>query len=562
MPNKILKKIQKIFKLSDLAKIETQLKEISLNVEKYIEERKINKHIRILWGPSFNFENYSVIHNVILYNSLKLRGAEIIPISCSGVQYDECTVMGGDFAGYGTNDYLKKRKKTCKFCQKQDEKIFTEICGKKLIFLKEFLSDNERNEIIRDILEIDNDKIFNYRYDEINFGSLVKDITLNNYLSGTLNDLQYKYESGKNYLISALILHKTYKRVLKKYKIDRVITSGGDYFQFSLLRILANRSNISTYHYNYAGRAGTWTYALNETSNNMNFNSAWNEFKRKELTQKQNEKLDSYLKFRSDGANTDVLSYVNNNKLKFNELKEVWPKYDNSKPVVLLAANMVWDAAALNKEIFFNDMFDWTISTIKYFMENKQWQLIVKPHPAESHSKIRKTKQTLLGEIKKADLLITDNILLLESDTKISQYDLYKFCVLGLIYTSTVGIELAMLGKPVIVAGKTSFWNAGFTINPLTKQEYFNKINKMLTCENVFDKNSIIQLSRKYFYFYHFHYIVNTGIGSYQWGEVPKLKIHSFEELLPNANKYIDFITESILNNLPIVSEDRWPPES
>ncbi|MCH7826837.1 MAG: hypothetical protein IIC75_02510 [Bacteroidetes bacterium] len=562
MPNKILNKIQKILKLDEITKIEKQLKGISVNVEKYIEEQKINSHTRILWGPSFNFENYSVIHNVILYNSLKLRGAEIIPLSCSGIQYNECTVWGGDFAEYGTSNYIKRRQKVCKFCQKQDEKIFRDICGDKLIYLTEFITKDERNEIISKVSKIKNKDIFDYKYDEISFGGLVKDKTLNLYLSGTLDDLRYKYESGRNHLISALILHKVYGRVLEKIKIDRVITSGGDYYQYILLRILANRLNISTYHYNYAGRAGTWTYALNEASNNMNFKSAWKEYQKRELTQKQNEKLNSYLKFRSDGANTDVLSYVNDTKLKFSELNEIWANYDNSKPLVLLAANMVWDAAALNKEIFFSDMFDWTINTMKYFMENKQWQLIVKPHPAESHSKIRKTKQTLLGEIEKANLKITDNILILDSDTKISPYDLYQFCDLGLIYTSTVGIELAMLGKPVIVTGKTSYRNAGFTFDPKNKSEYYLFIEKTLNQSLLIDKKFNIDLSRKYFYFYHFHYLIDLGIATYRWGDKVELNIESFEEILPGANKYLDYVCDSIIKDLPIISETRWPPES
>ncbi|GAB6282474.1 MAG: hypothetical protein STSR0008_12200 [Ignavibacterium sp.] len=562
MQNKVLKKIVKKLKLDSGAKIERDLRRISIDVDNYIKKENIIPRITILWGPSFNFEFYSLIHNVLIVNALKVRGVEIIPLSCKSVQYIECTCSGGDYAGYGKSGYLKRREKICKFCQKQDEKIFQKICGLNIVGLSNFISIEEKNKIINKVSKIEDIDIYNYVYDEIDFGSLIKDVTLNNYLSGTLDELQYKYESGKNYLISALILHKTYQRVLEKYKIDRVITSGGDYFQFILLRILANRKKIPTYHYNYAGRAGTWTYALNEASNNMNFLSSWKKFQKSELNQEQNEKLDSYLKFRFDGANTDVLSYVNESKIEFNDLKSIWTKYDNSKPVVLLAANMVWDAAALNKEIFFNNMFEWTIETIRHFMKHSEWQLIVKPHPAESHTKLRKTKQTLLSEIRKANLKLTDNILVLESDTKISPYDIYNFCDLGLIFTSTVGIELAMLGKPVIVAGKTSFWHAGFTIDPITKQEYFDKINEYLTCKDSFDHNHIAQLSRKYFYLYHFHYLIDNGIGNYKWGELPQLKIKSFKEILPGANKYIDYITESIINNLPIVSEDRWPPES
>lgn len=562
MRSRIQNKLKKILSLDEQTKIEKRLKRISSDIEKYIEENNIEKRKRILWGPSFNFEFYSVIHNTILCNSLKLRGAEIIPLSCSGVQYTECTVMGGDYGGYGAENYPKMRAKTCQFCGSQDKKIFEEICGNKLVNLNDYIPAEEREDIIRLVYGLKDDEIYDYQYDDIDFGALAKNVTLNNYLSGTLDGLKYKYESGRNYLISALILHNAYKRFLDNNEVDLVITSGGDYFQFILLRILANRKNIDAYHYNYAGREGTWTYALNDASNAMNFQSAWAEYQKNSLTEAQNQKLNNYLQYRTLGAKADVLSYVHENRKEFKELSEVWENYNNEQPLVLLAANMVWDAAALNKEIFFDDMFQWTIETIKYFMKHPEWQLIVKAHPAESHSKIRKTNQTLLGEINKAGLNLTENILILPPDTKISPYDIYSYCDLGLVYTSTVGIELAMMGKPVIISGYTSYRKAGFTTDPETSEEYFERINEFLGSPANINRESIINLSRKYFYFYHFHFLIDTGIAAYKWGETPRFKIESYNELLPGNNKYIDYVCESILENMPLVSARRWPPES
>jgi hypothetical protein len=48
----------------------------------------------------------------------------------------------------------------------------------------------------------------------------------------------------------------------------------------------------------------------------------------------------------------------------------------------------------------------------------------------------------------------------------------------------------------------------------------------------------------------------------YKWGELPTLKIQSLADILPGKNKYLDYIIDSIIQGLPIISEDRWMPEN
>ena len=51
---------------------------------------------------------------------------------------------------------------------------------------------------------------------------------------------------------------------------------------------------------------------------------------------------------------------------------------------------------------------------------------------------------------------------------------------LGLVYTTTTGMEMAMSGVPVIVAGVTHYKNNGFTFDPQTYPEYFELLDKIL----------------------------------------------------------------------------------
>jgi hypothetical protein len=51
---------------------------------------------------------------------------------------------------------------------------------------------------------------------------------------------------------------------------------------------------------------------------------------------------------------------------------------------------------------------------------------------------------------------------------------------MGLVYTTTVGLEIAMSGAPVIVAGQTHYRDKGFTLDPATWEAYFQLLAMVL----------------------------------------------------------------------------------
>jgi len=78
---------------------------------------------------------------------------------------------------------------------------------------------------------------------------------------------------------------------------------------------------------------------------------------------------------------------------------------------------------------------------------------------------------------------------------------------LGLVYTTTVGLEMALRGIPVIVAGKTHYRNRGFTQDPNTWVDYFKVLNRLLL--NLKESrltDTQMELAWKYTYLFFFKY--------------------------------------------------------
>ena len=175
----------------------------------------------------------------------------------------------------------------------------------------------------------------------------------------------------------------------------------------------------------------------------------------------------------------------------------------DDKPVILLATNVLGDSLTLGRNIFSKSMSEWIIRTIQYFIEKPEIQLVIRIHPGEALVK----HGSILDLIKKTLPSLPPHIHLIEPLAEVNTYDLMDVADLGLVYTTTVGLEMAMRGIPVIVAGKTHYRNRGFTHDPNTWVDYFKLLNRLLVCLRSCRLNEEqVNLAWKYAYLFFFKY--------------------------------------------------------
>ena len=153
----------------------------------------------------------------------------------------------------------------------------------------------------------------------------------------------------------------------------------------------------------------------------------------------------------------------------------------DARPVVLLATNVLGDSLTLGRNIFTASMAEWIEKTVQYFAGRADVQLVVRVHPGERLMK----GPSMLGVIARAVPERPEHLHVIGPEEKINTYDLMEIASLGLAYTTTVGMEMAMRGVPVILAGQTHYRERGFTYDPVTYDEYFALLDKLLTGQPV-----------------------------------------------------------------------------
>ncbi len=176
---------------------------------------------------------------------------------------------------------------------------------------------------------------------------------------------------------------------------------------------------------------------------------------------------------------------------------------DPNRPVALLCTNVVGDSQALDRQVFSTGMADWLTRTVQFFETKAEAQLVVRVHPGE-----------LLGAghpsteiVKQATLDLPEKVRVVPPDSDINTYDLIELAHVGLVYTTTVGMEMVMQGVPVVVSGATHYRGKGFTYDPESWDEYFEALGRLLSDplgRRVPDEQ--IELAMRYAYRFFFEY--------------------------------------------------------
>jgi hypothetical protein len=522
--------------------------ERELNIKQ--ECREIRNPLKILMGPSLSVYPPCFIHDRIISFSLRLKEATIIPLYCDSIQTIECNVFGGVWAG---NSF----KESCKTCRERSELLWHNNPNKPLK-LSNYINKAEISKIDKKIESLDKNW-FDFEEGPFFFGKWAKDILVNNYVVGDYHLIPQFNELGKNHIRNLLLLNIAYHNIFHEIKPDRVVTNDSYYGMWAILQKICEQKGIPFYSHWAGGRPDGWCYAYNDAAMNLDFSKPWKSFANIPMNKDQIQKVKEWIDSRSTGKNMilDTASLQSFNTDDFD-----LSKIDLKKPTALLPSNVIWDLAALNKQIVFSDMISWIEETIRWFGDHPEYQLIIKSHPGELHPAIPETMERVEIALNQRNVKLPGNVILLTPRVKCTVYDLLPICNVGIVHTTTVGIEMAAKGIPVITTGKSPYRGFGFTIDPTTSDEYFNAIERCLSGEKILENRKQEEKAYKFILFYQFHYYTRIGIMEYTWGKIPQLKVQSIEDLLPGKNQCLDYIVDSIIEGKPIVSENRWPPES
>jgi hypothetical protein len=296
-----------------------------------------------------------------------------------------------------------------------------------------------------------------------------EDINLS--IPGEAKDL-YRVRLARNQVAAAASL-----TLFQQNEFDVVIVPNGSILEFGVVYRVAKYLNIPTVTFEFGEQRQRLWLAQDGEVMRLDTSDVWQARGGIPLVEKEIESLSHLYQARRGG------------RLWHNFARQWQPKasngvqgvcqqlgLDRGRPIVLLCTNVVGDSLALNRQIFTQGMADWLENTVLHFAQRPEAQLVVRVHPGEmlgaGHPSVDIIRTAIPDQ--------PPHVITVVPDAEVNTYDLIEVAHLGLVYTTTVGMEMAMAGVPVVVSGKTHYRGKGFTHDPETLADYFSIIDRRI----------------------------------------------------------------------------------
>lgn len=265
-------------------------------------------------------------------------------------------------------------------------------------------------------------------------------------------------------------------RLLSDERPDAVLVPNGLVTEMAVIYQVSRHLGLNTVTYEFNDQREQIWLAQNEIIMHQDTDALWAARGKNPLANEQRQAIaeleDARSQARKYGKGTRFwqdVARVGGEQLR-QELKL------DDRPVVLLATNVLGDSLTLGRHVFASSMAEWIEKTAHYFARRTDVQFVVRVHPGERLMK----GPSIMGVIERAVPTCPGHFHIIGPNEKINTYDLMEVADLGLAYTTTVGMEMAMRCVPVVVSGNTHYRGRGFTYDPSSWEEYYSILGRLL----------------------------------------------------------------------------------
>ena len=232
----------------------------------------------------------------------------------------------------------------------------------------------------------------------------------------------------------------------------------------------------------------------------------------------ENKKIIKKRYFSTDSPFSVNLIEVDNHK-KIKEKK--------NKKNCIIFSHILHDTLYFFGDEIYDSYAHWLVETVKIACKNKKINWYIKFHPSNIYrGEFKKGRSKEEDIIRQEIKEIPPHIKFIYPNTEISPWDWLNFADYGITIRGTAGLEMSILGKPVILAGRNRYENNGFGILAKNKKDYKNLMMK-LPVLNKRERNVDIQKANLYFYgvfkkkcFDFVKLKIIKNIGKFSWSKV------------------------------------------
>lgn len=210
----------------------------------------------------------------------------------------------------------------------------------------------------------------------------------------------------------------------------------------------------------------------------------------------------------------------------------------------------------------FSHQHEWVRQTVTHFAERPDWTLLIRTHPNSGGKRSVGSNADELAFIDSLTMGLPENVRVILPDDDVSSFDLMKVADCGLIWHSSVGIEMAAIGRRVLRAGNYWFRDADFMSAPKNAEAYPACLENTLSAAGTPQALERIIAAWRFAYCWFFRQSLEFPLVRQPDWARGEPAYETTQDLQPGKDRALDQVCDVILNGSAIHAKAEARPET
>jgi hypothetical protein len=343
----------------------------------------------------------------------------------------------------------------------------------------------------------------------------------------------------RDFEVAGAGVERAARAILERSRPDVLLLTNGLFAAERILADAARDMDIDVVTYEVAPRHATLVFGRRSPAPDLDTDTLWESAQHDQLTDAEEQALATMMSGRQEGsaAHERYFDAPTEDQLAIRRQLGI----DADVPIIAAFTNLAWDTAVLGKDLGFGSMVDWIAEAALAMAARPEAVLAIRVHPAEVRWG---TAQPIEPELLARTGDLPPNVRIVRPDQAISSYTLMAMAERVLTYTSTVGLESALRGRRVAVAGETHYRGRGFTDDVRDADHLRALIADAGQGPLPGDQ---LELARRYAFAFFFRLMIPFAPVENRGDQILRLA-HDAGELARGSDPHLDFMCDRILD--------------
>ncbi len=499
-------------------------------------------HSRILCYAPYNRWALHGLWEMTILQALKLRGADIQYVLCDGL-YSDCDQFWMAIA--------PRPAHACTLCQAQVTKLVSEM-GMDFAWLGRYLTLEESRQARHWAQSLTTAELMSATYGDWRVGEWVR-LSVQSHLRNSELDVSdpETERALRSYAYSGLIACFALHRLLQDSAPDLLLLFNGRQSSTRVALELARARGIRVIVHERGLRRETLMLVENATCLSLDpIRRYWREWQAVPLTSAELEHAAGVMADREHG-NTGWTQFTPAPQPAGEVLAKLGLRAERPLWVLFTSSD---DEVAGNEDHRspFASQLAWIERTVEHARRNAQIDLIIRVHPNTGSRRSGGVNRVQLAQMQRLSENLPANVRVVDADVEISSYSLMELCTVGLVWVSTVGLELACKGKEVVVAAGNYVSGTSFVRTVEDAADYEQMLDSLLLLAPGCVSAQIRRLALRLTYGLFFRLRIEFPLVEMPTPKDGKLRYRSLDALLPGRDAGVDRCARVILEGEPV----------